>query len=67
MSFGEGARHSNGIIAVVSAETMQLAREGLEAVAGFPPKLQDGTLRYTRPRARQFHRTHTPRRVSVLA
>jgi hypothetical protein len=27
----EGARHSNGIIAAVSAETMQLAREGLEA------------------------------------
>ena len=32
--------------------------------ADFPPTLQGGTLRHSWPRARQFHRQRTPRRVS---
>jgi hypothetical protein len=52
---------------ILRLELLRLWRQAAAAVvAGFPPKLHDGTLRYARPRARQFHRTHTTRRVSGL-
>jgi 1-acyl-sn-glycerol-3-phosphate acyltransferase len=62
---GQGYKQAAEILRL---ELLRLWRQAAGAVvAGFPPKLHDGTLRYTRPRARQFHRTHTPRRVSGLA
>jgi 1-acyl-sn-glycerol-3-phosphate acyltransferase len=52
---------------VVRAEIFRLWRQAGEAVAaGFPPRLPDGTPRESWPRARQFHRAGTPRRVSGL-
>jgi hypothetical protein len=62
---GQGYKQAAEILRL---ELLRLWRQAAGAVAaGFPPKLHDGTLRYTRPRARQFHRTHTRRRVSGLA
>ena len=42
----------------------QAARGGGD---GFPATLQDGTPRHGWPRAREFHRQRTPRRVSGVA
>jgi 1-acyl-sn-glycerol-3-phosphate acyltransferase len=62
---GQGYKQAAEILRL---ELLRLWRQAAGAVAaGFPPKLHDGTLRYTRPRARQFHRAHTRRRVSGLA
>jgi 1-acyl-sn-glycerol-3-phosphate acyltransferase len=53
---------------ILRAEIVRLWRQAAEAVAaGFPLELSDGTRRETWPRARQFHRARTPRRVSGLA
>ena len=53
---------------ILRLQILRLWRQAAEAViAGFPPTLQDGTLRYSWPRARQFHRQRTPRRVSGVA
>ena len=49
-------------------ELLRLWRQAAEAVAaGFPPELPDGARRSSWPRARQFNRQRTPRRVSGLA
>jgi Acyltransferase len=61
---GQGYKQAAEILRL---ELLRLWRQAAGAVmTGFPPELH-GTLRYTHPRARQFHRTHTPRRVSGLA
>ncbi len=52
---------------VVRLEILSLWRQAAEAVAaGFPRELPDGTPRSSWPRARQFHRARTARRVSGL-
>jgi 1-acyl-sn-glycerol-3-phosphate acyltransferase len=52
----------------IRLEIVRLWRQAAEAVAaGFPLELADGTRRETWPRARDFHTTPTPRRVSGLA
>jgi hypothetical protein len=53
---------------ILRLEILRLWRQAAEAVAaGFPASLEDGAARYTWPRARQFHRQRTPRRVSGVA
>lgn len=48
-------------------EILGLWRQAAEAVAtGFPPALQDGTPRHSWPRASEFHRQRTCRRVSGI-
>ena len=50
---------------ILRLEILGLWRQAGEAViAGFPSTLSDGTLRYSWPRARNFHRQRTLRRVS---
>ena len=61
---GRGCKEAAGI---VRSEILRLWRQAAEAVAErFPLELEDGTRRETRPRAREFHRAPTPRRVSGL-
>jgi 1-acyl-sn-glycerol-3-phosphate acyltransferase len=49
-------------------EILRLWRQAAEAVAaGFPPALNDGTLRHSWPRFHQFYRQRTPRRASGVA
>lgn len=53
---------------LMRAEILRLWRQAAEAVAaGFPPTLPDGTARASWPRAREFHRQRTPRRVSGVS
>lgn len=48
-------------------EILRLWRQAAEAVVtGFPDMLEDGTSRYNWPRAREFSRQRTPRRVSGI-
>jgi 1-acyl-sn-glycerol-3-phosphate acyltransferase len=59
---GQGYKEAAEILRL---EILRLWRQAAEAVAaGFPPALPDGTSRSSWPRARQFHRQRTPRRVS---
>jgi 1-acyl-sn-glycerol-3-phosphate acyltransferase len=52
---------------IVRLEILRLWRQAAQAVAnGFPAELVDGTRRESWPRAREFHRAGTPRRVSGL-
>jgi len=51
----------------VRLEILRLWRQAAEAAgSGFPARLADGTPRHTWPRARDFRRAPTPRRVSGL-
>ena len=62
---GSGYKEATEILRL---EILRLWRQAAEAVAaGFPPTLQDGTRRYSWPRAREFHRQQTPRRASGIA
>jgi 1-acyl-sn-glycerol-3-phosphate acyltransferase len=71
MSFAGHARNGTGYKEAAESlrlEILRLWRQAGEAVAaGFPPALPDGTLRHSWPRAHQFHRQRTPRRVSGIA
>jgi 1-acyl-sn-glycerol-3-phosphate acyltransferase len=71
MTFAGLASNGRGYKAateLVRQEILRLWRQAGEAVAaGFPHALPDGTPRSSWPRARQFNRQQTPRRVSGIA
>ena len=61
---GRGYKEASELLRV---EILRLWRQAAEAVAaGFPPELPDGARREDWPRAHEFRRTPTPRRISGL-
>jgi 1-acyl-sn-glycerol-3-phosphate acyltransferase len=70
MNFGGVACNGRGYkeaAEILRLEILRLWRQAAEAVvAGFPQELADGTPRSSWPRARNFHRQRTTRRVSGL-
>jgi 1-acyl-sn-glycerol-3-phosphate acyltransferase len=71
MSFSGISRNGRGYkeaSELMRLEILRLWRQAAEAVTmGFPDALEDGTPRCSWPRAREFNRQRTPRRVSGIA